>query len=106
MDLKTIAEKTKVLEEGLGLNFDDNLNKLTQELGEFNDAVQKYRGRYCREKSENNEHIKEELGDLVLNLISVCLKVGINPNELNIYAENTLNKFNERKEFYRKVVEE
>ena len=49
---------------------DDVLNKLTQELGEFNDAVQKYRGRYCRSRVDL-ERVKEEAGDFLFNLISL-----------------------------------
>jgi len=48
------------------------MNKITQELGEFNDAVQKYRGIYCRIKHENIEEVEKELGDLLINIISLC----------------------------------
>ena len=52
-------------------------------------------------KEETNEHIKEELGDLILNIASICRKIEINPDELNLFAENTLNKFKQRKEVYK-----
>lgn len=96
-----IAKESNLLEEGIGITFDDKLNKLTQEFGELNDAIQKYRGRYCKKKSENLEHIEEELGDVMLNLISICTSLGINPNGLDKFAFNTLKKFRERKETYK-----
>ncbi len=102
LSLNEIAEESEKIEREVGLIFDDILNKLTQELGEFNDAVQKFRGKYCRQKSKDNEHVKEELGDLILNISSICKKTDINPNDFNKYALNTLNKFKERKEIYRK----
>ena len=104
MNLKEIAEKGRRIEDEIGIDTDAVLNKLTQEVGEFNDAVQKYRGIYCRQKSENLNHIKEEAGDLMFNLISVCHRLGVNPNELQNYAENTLRKFEERKELYIKNI--
>jgi NTP pyrophosphatase (non-canonical NTP hydrolase) len=100
MDLKEIADEANQLENEIGLGTDDVLNKLTQELGEFNDAVQKFRGRYCRKMVEQSV-VEGELGDLVLNLISICNRLGINPNDLPVFAENTLNKFKERKEIYK-----
>ena len=103
MDLKDIGEYANGLENEIGLNIDDVLNKLTQELGEFNDAVQKLRGRYCKTTGDK-EKAEGELGDLVLNLISVCTRLGINPNDLPKFAENTLNKFIERKELYKKTI--
>ncbi len=99
MDFKEIAEKTKKLEDELGISMDDILNKLTQELGEFNDAIQKYRGRYCRRKVSLDD-IKEEVGDVIFNIISVCNRLGIDPNELSKYAETTLKSFEERKDEY------
>ncbi|MGC9309830.1 MAG: MazG nucleotide pyrophosphohydrolase domain-containing protein [Candidatus Nanoarchaeia archaeon] len=99
--LNKIGQEAEKIEEEIGLNFDDVLNKLTQELGEFNDAVQEFRGRYCRQQSENNGHIKEELGDLIFNIASICRKIGINPDDFNKYASNTLDKFQERKELYK-----
>jgi len=101
ISLSQIARESEKIEQEIGLTFDDILNKLTQELGEFNDAVQKFRGRFCRKKEETNEHIKEELGDLILNIASICRKIEINPDELNLFAENTLNKFKQRKEVYK-----
>lgn len=99
MELIEIAKKGKEIEDELGLNIDDILNKLTQELGEFNDAVQKYRGRYCRSRV-GLERVKEEVGDVIYNIISICHHLGINPDDLQKYAENTLKNFEERKEEY------
>ena len=101
MKLSEIGEKANEVEEEIGLTIDDVLNKLTQELGEFNDAVQKFRGRYCKTKTENTNDIKEEFGDLFFNMISISNRLGINPDELPEYAENTLNKFYERIELYK-----
>ena len=106
MEFKEIAEGANKIESELGLNIDDVLNKLTQELGEFNDEIQKIRGRYCKIKKENLEDAKGELGDLIFNIISVCNRIGINPNDLNIFAENTLEKFKQRKELYKKSLED
>lgn len=106
LTLKEIAEKSKQIEDEIGLNIDDILNKLTQEVGEFNDTVQKVRGRFCKEKANNNENLEKEIGDVMLNLISICNRLGINPNELPKLAENTLNKFKERKELYKKNLKE
>jgi len=100
MDFQEIGKTANEIEDEIGLNIDDILNKLTQELGEFNDAIQKLRGRYCKKKSENSESVKDEVGDLILNISSVLNRLGINPNDLNVFGENTLNKFKERKEPY------
>lgn len=100
--LRKIAEESKQIEEEIGLNIDDTLNKLTQELGEFNDAIQKVRGKYCKQKANNLDSVKDEAGDLFFNLISVCNKIGVNPNELPKLAENTLEKLKARKDLYKK----
>lgn len=101
MKLKQIAERTELIHNEIGLDLDASLNKLTQELGEFNDAVQKFRGIYCKKKSDNLDDVKEEVGDLFFNIIYTCYKLGINPDELPKYAENTLNKLKERKDLYK-----
>lgn len=100
MNFNEIAKEAKKLEEEIGLSTDDILHKLTQELGEFNDAVQKFRGRYCRQKAETIDHVKEEAGDLIFNFISVLKDLGVNPDEISNLAENTLKKFHERKKLY------
>jgi NTP pyrophosphatase (non-canonical NTP hydrolase) len=99
--LKEISNEGEVIEDEVGVTFDDILNKLTQEFGEFNDAVQKFRGRYSRKKV-SIEEVKKELGDVIFNLSSICNKIGINPNEFNEFAFETLNKFKERKEEYKR----
>ena len=98
--LREIAQEAYDIEDEIGLDDDDVLNKLTQEVGEFNDSVQKLRGRYSR-KAGNIEDVKGELGDLVLNLISLCHRMGINSDDLPIFAEKTLQKFKDRKEEYK-----
>jgi len=65
--LKEIAESAKMIEDEIGLDLDAILNKLTQELGEFNDAVQKYMGIYCKEKTSNLDAVEDELGDVLFN---------------------------------------
>ena len=101
LSFKEVAVVAEKVENEIGLTFDDILNKFTQEVGELNDAVQKYRGRFCKEREFNNEHVKEEVGDVMLNLISICNRVSINPEELPSLANDTLNKFVERKEIYK-----
>ncbi|MBI4116346.1 hypothetical protein HY449_01240 [Candidatus Pacearchaeota archaeon] len=99
--LSDIAKDAKIMEEECGINADAVLNKLTQELGEFNDAVQKLRGIYSK-SAGSKEHVEEETGDLIFNFISVLYELGINPDNLPLYAENTLKKFQERKELYKR----
>jgi len=99
--LKQIADRACEIQEEIGLTFDDVLNKFTQEVGELNDAVQKRRGRFCKTKALNDDNLKDELGDVMFNLISICNGMNINPNELPLLAKNTLDKFEERKELYK-----
>ena len=100
MELSELGKKANEIEDEIGLTIDDLLNKITQEVGEFNDAVQKYRGRYCKTRTENTEQIQIEVGDLFFNIISTCSRLGINPNQLPQYAKNTLDKFYERRQLY------
>ena len=100
VSLKEIADRAREIWEEIGLNFDDVLNKFTQEVGELNDAVQKRRGRFCKTKALNDDNLKDELGDVMFNLISICNGMNINPDELPLFAKNTLAKFEERKELY------
>ncbi len=102
MMLKNIGEEGNKIEDEIGLDINDSLNKLTQELGEFNDAVQKFRGKYSKTKTENLEQIESEVGDLMFNIISICNRLGVNPDELPAYAQKTLDKLKERKELYLK----
>ena len=46
-------------------------------------------------------NIKDKIGDLYFNLISIMYRLGINPDELPQYAANTLSKFEERKNLYK-----
>jgi len=93
---REIAKRGREIEKELGINFDDVLNKLTQEVGEFNDAVQKYRGRFCRNRTEDLEDVRDELGDVLFNLSSVANRLGINPDEFSSLAGDTLKKFEDR----------
>lgn len=45
---KDIAEEGNAIEDELWLGIDAVLHKITQEVGELNDAVQKYRGIYSK----------------------------------------------------------
>ncbi len=101
LSLREIADDANKIEDELGLTFDDVLHKFTQECGEFNDAVQKFRGRYCRESGFLKD-IKSEVGDLLFNLSSVCNRLGIDSNEFNKFARETLKEFEGRKGDYRK----
>ncbi|MFH1452007.1 MAG: MazG nucleotide pyrophosphohydrolase domain-containing protein [archaeon] len=101
MSLKEVADEANKIEDDLGLNIDDVLHKVTQEVGEFNDAVQKFRGRYCR-SNILIEDVKGELGDVIFNLSFICNRIGINPDEFSVFAKETLEKFKRRKEDYRK----
>lgn len=100
MDLKELADKINHIEDEIGLNLDASLNKLTQELGEFNDAIQKYRGIYCKNKGSISD-IEEELGDVLFNITSICNRIGINPNEFPKYIAKTVKKLEERKNLYK-----
>jgi len=102
MKLKEIWENANRLEDEVWINIDAVMNKLTQELWEFNDAVQKYRWIYCKTPTEDLENVKWEVGDLFVNIISICHRLWIDPDELPVFAENTLKKFEERKELYKK----
>jgi len=99
--LKQISDRAREIQDEIGLTFDDVLNKFTQEVGELNDAVQKRRGRFCKTKALNDDNLKDELGDVMFNLISICNGMNINSNELPLLAKNTLDKFEERKELYK-----
>lgn len=101
MSLKEVADGANEIEDELGLNFDDVLHKFMQECGEFNDAVQKFRGRYCR-SNVPIEEVKGEVGDLIFNLSSVCNRLGINPDEFPKFGKSTLDKFEGRKGEYRR----
>lgn len=104
MKFSEIGKQANILEDYVGLNIDAVLNKITQELGEFNDAVQKYRGIYCKTKYETPEEAEKELWDLLFNLISLCTRLGIDPDRFAEFAENTLHKAEERKEKYKDIM--
>lgn len=105
MKLSEIWQQANLLEDYVWLNIDAVLNKITQELWEFNDAVQKYRGIYCRTKHENIEEVEKELWDLLFNIISLCYRLWIDPDRFSEFAENTFHKAEERKEVYKKIME-
>lgn len=94
-----LALKSNKIEEELGVCLDDILNKLTQEIGKFNDVVQKFRGVYS-ESRVDLKVVKLKLGDVLLHLASICLRLGIDPDDFVIFAGNTLKRFDERKNDY------
>ncbi len=102
MDFNKIGKEANAIEDRLGLSIDAVLHKVSQESGEFNDAVQKLRGIYCKTPG-TIDSVKGELGDLLFNLVSVSYRLGIDPNEFADYAASTLEKFKEREELYRDV---
>ena len=91
------------IEDELQINLDAVLHKLTQEMGEFNNAIQKYRGIYSKEKQDDLSEIYSEWGDLLFNFISILNRVWINVDKLDEMADNTLKKFIERKSIYKKT---
>ena len=101
VDFYETAKRANALEDEIGLTTDDVLHKLTQEVGEFNDAVQKYRGRYCKQRTSDTSKIQDELGDVLMNLASIVQRLGLDPNKFPDYAASTLTKFEERKELYK-----
>lgn len=102
MDLKKIAEEAKEIGDRIGLNLDAVMHKLTQETGEYNDAIQKYGGIFCKTNAENLDDIKDELGDVFFNIIYTAHMIGIDVDKLPEYANNTLQKFKQREELYKK----
>ena len=92
------SENKMTLRE-IGINLDTVMNKLTWEMGEFNDAIQKHRGIYSRSWVPKSTVISE-LGDVLVNLISIAHRLKINPDTFPSIAEDTLNKFRERKNDY------
>jgi NTP pyrophosphatase (non-canonical NTP hydrolase) len=104
MKLKEIAKESKEIGDRIGLNLDAVLHKLTQETGEFNDAIQKYRGIFCKKRSENLNDVKDEYGDVLFNLVYLGYLLGIDVDKMPEYAENTLKKFREREELYKQNI--
>lgn len=97
-----IAQFANNFEDDYWLTFDDVLHKLTQELWEFNDAIQKYRWRYCKTKYETLDEVQDELWDVLFNLVSICHRLGIDITQLEKYPTNNLKKIEERKHLYEK----
>jgi len=101
MELSKIAKEAKEIGDRIGLDLDAVLHKLTQETGEFNDAVQKYRGIFCKKRAENLKYVEEEYGDVLFNLIYTGYLLGIDVNKIPEYVKNTLDKFKKREELYK-----
>ena len=101
MKLKEIVQEAEEIGNRIGLDTDAVLNKITQEVGEFNDAVQKYRGIFCQKKAEDLADVKDELGDALFNLAYAAHLVGVDVNKIPEYMEHTLQKFRDREELYK-----
>ena len=69
-----------------------NISKLSQKL--ISDLL-------AEKNIVDIEVVEGELGDLFFNLISICMRLGINLDDLPHLAEQTLLKFEERKEQYK-----
>ena len=100
MSLKKIAEQANILEESLNIDLDASMHKFTQEVWEFNDAIQKYRGIYCKTKYETLDEVYGEASDVIFNFISILNKLGINADVFEQMAQWTLNNFIARKDLY------
>ncbi len=100
MSFKKIADQANIIEDDLGYGIDAVMHKLIQEVGEFNDAIQKYRWIYTKSKSDNIDMIYAEAWDVMFNFISILNRLWINPDELEKMSHVTLNKFIERKNLY------
>ena len=98
--LKQIAKEANQIEDELWIPLDAVMHKLTQEVWEFNDAIQKYRWIYCKSRTTLDD-VKAEAGDMFFNFISVLNRLGIDPDELSDCAKKTLEKFHERKNLYK-----
>lgn len=101
MNLREIAERAGELEEEIGADTDAVLNKAIQEFGKLNDAIQRYRGIYCRAQVTDLPGVKKGAGDLMLNIVSVLYQIGVDPNELPNYAAMALEKLEMTVEEYR-----
>lgn len=100
MSLKEIANQANVVEDDLWFTLDAVMHKLIQEMGEFSDAIQKYRWIYAKTKYDNLDMIYAEAWDVMFNFISILNRLWINPDELEKMSHTTLNKFIERKNLY------
>jgi NTP pyrophosphatase (non-canonical NTP hydrolase) len=103
--LKEIAIQANQIEDEIGLDLDAVMHKFTQEVGELNDAIQKYRGIYCKTRMELPD-VEKEAGDVLFNFISLLNKLGIDPDKLPEFAQTTLEKFKERKDIYMNNLQE
>ena len=101
MKLSEIWKEAEILEDEAWIDIDAVMHKLTQEIWELNDAIQKYRWIYSKTKW-NFEDVKSEFWDVIFNLVSIANKLWISPDEFSALAEMTLKKFKERIELYKK----
>lgn len=101
MKLSEIWKKASKIEDKIWLDLDAVMHKFTQEVGELNDAIQGYRWIYSKNEW-SIEEVREEFWDVIFNLVSIAERLWISPDEFPTLAENTLKKFAERKELYKK----
>jgi NTP pyrophosphatase (non-canonical NTP hydrolase) len=88
----------------LGIDLDAAMHKLTQELWEFNDSIQKYRWIYCKTKYETLDEVEWELSDILFNIVSICNKLGIDVDKFPEFVWNTVKKAESRIENYKKIM--
>jgi len=55
MDLNEIAKEANKIEDELSISIDAVMHKITQEIGELNDAIQKMRGIYAKRRLTKEE---------------------------------------------------
>lgn len=103
-ELKDLAKRIEELDGELWLNIDAVMHKLTQELWEFNDAIQKYRWIYCKTKYETLNEVEGELSDMLFNVVSICNKLGIDVDRFPEFIWNTVKKAESRIEQYKKIM--
>lgn len=98
--LREIASNANLLEDSLWLTIDAVMHKFNQEVGELNDAIQKYRWIYAKTKYDNVDMVYAEAWDVIFNFISILNRLWINPDDLEGMAKKTLDKFIERQSVY------
>ena len=100
MNLWEIAKQANTLEDEAWFDLDAVMHKFTQEVGELNDAIQKYRWIYSKTKYDTLDEVHDEASDVIFNFISMLNRLGVDVNEIESMAESTLNKFIERRKLY------
>jgi len=95
ISFREVAKKGRSLEKEIGADFNAVLSKFSEECGELVGAIQSFRGIYTR-KDTNIEGVKDEMGDVLFNLVSLASRLGIDPDTFSELANNTVKKFDRR----------